>query len=364
MSDVPRPHRGRTLWLASLGVLAIFSFLASSLQVERVVTGACQFDPSLRWSLTELRAGSFESRTEDLISGEILDYQLYQFDAAAFLGLEIPAGGGGDVERGQIVAKLQSSRLELDIAERRTALAEARSELSRLESGEKPEEVAAARIAARRARTALDAFLPQFERQRGLNEEGIVSQEMWEEALARKDLLELDLLLADANIDVLTSDARPERIAGARATRSAVAAELAMIEGMLSATEIRAPLAGRLRSGGELSLLSIAKLDTMIVRILIPQQRAGVLQVGQTFRTYVPGVAENIAEGRLVRIDRRAGSTMAGPFIVAYGLVPNTDETLAEGMQGRARLRCGNDTLLGRLWRDIAQSFKREMWPL
>jgi hypothetical protein len=376
MTVVPQPHRARHLWLGSIGVLAIFFFLASSLQIDRVVSGACQVDPCMRWSLTELRAGSFESRTLDLVSGDILDYRLYQFDRPAFLNLELPGGGksagaGQWIERGQAVAKIQSSGLDLELAERRTALEEARAELSQLQGGSKPEELDRARIAERRARAELDTFLPQYQRQRGLHDEGIVSEDIWEETAARKNLLELDLELAAAQVRVLASDAQPEEIAGAEATLRAIADELAAVESMHTATEICAPLTGQLRAGDGLSLagdalplMSIARLDTMVVQILIPQHLAYLVREGIPFKIYVPGVTTELTPGEVVRVDRRASSTMAGSFILVYGLVANEKGDLAEGMRGRVKLSCGKDTLLGRLWHDLSQSFKLEMWPL
>ncbi len=369
MSMVPAPHRTRIIWLAIFGVVALALLVSAFVQVERTVGGTCLLDPALRWTLKEVRQGSYESKATDISSGQILYYRLYQFDRPAFLDLDLSALSpstslGHRVSAGQAVARMKSSSLDLELAERSTALQEAQGRLATMLGGAKPEEIEHARLALERAKAELDAFGPQYERQQQLHGEGVVSDYVWEEVAARRELLELDVSLAEAELRVLSSDAQPQMIEEARMSIAALEQELATVENMLSAQVIETPIPGWLRSGGDgETLLSVSEQDTMIVRILLPQSLVCHAERGQSLKAHFPGVEGGMTTGTVLRIDRRATVSGAGPIIVVYGAIANEAGLLEEGMQGRARLYCGKSTLLDRLWDDILRVLRQELWP-
>lgn len=196
-------------------------------------------------------------------------------------------------------------------------------------------------------------------------ENDLISEELWDETAARHDLLRVGLQLAEAELRVFESGARPEDIAAAQVEVEACESELEQVRSMLVAQDIRTPVAGSLRLGGdEITLLSVVRLDTVVVRILVPQRFGALAHEGQPFRAFIPGTGARHLDGTITRIDRRTLPTAAGPFMMAYGLVDNASAELAEGMEGRSRIMCGKTTLLAQLWYGVTRAWRREILPV
>jgi len=367
MERVPEPNKVRNLVLVILVAIGILGVAGAFLEIPRSLRCEAVLDPASRWTLAELRPGSFQSVAEDLVAGRNLQYQVLQFDRPAFLTFQLseggPAGiGNVDCAVGQIVATVRSTSMDIEVAERMTSLREARARLEALRGGEKPETLEAAQLAVSQAETAMAAYLPHYARYEEMVASGNVSQAEWEEVIAHRDLLQLDLRLARAELRVLESGARPEDIAAAEVSAAALEAELAAVQAMQGAQEIRSPIAGRMRLGGyDDALLSVTRLDTMVVRILIPQHQAAAARTGQDLRIHVDGVHE-VFRGRINRIDRRVTVTAGGSFMTAFGTVDNSDGLLDEGMLAVVRIHTGRSSPLGALWRDILKTVRREFF--
>jgi len=369
MPLVPKPRKVRAVWLAIGALILLLLLLSAFISIERKVVGVCQLRPARQWTLTERRVGSFESKTIDLGSGEILQYRLYQFDRPAYLDVDLSRLSDGgrliSVESGQTVLNMKSSALELELAERNTSLQEARALLMTLRSGAKPEELERAGLSLARAEAELDAFRPQFERQRELVAEGIISDSIWEEANTHFRLLQADCDLAEAELEVLSSDAAPERITATENTILALEHELQTVSEMLSAQEIQTPISGQLKVEPDSGLLlSVSNMDSMIVRMLVPQRQAYLVKAKQEFHMAIPGVRDGSLRGEVLRVDWSTLNTRSGSYIAVYGLIENGNGALGEGMQGRSRIHCGRTTLLRRFRENFFTAIRSEFGPL
>jgi|GEM_PF-1856887 len=355
MNTVPEPRQLGRLWLLLLLGLVLVVVLCAFVPAESKVGGACVLEPSARWTLAEIRPGSFESRAVDLAADRMIHYRLYQFDRSSFMDLQLPGLHEDDVvfgEEGQVVARISDSSLELALAEKKRELNEARAVLASLMGAAKAEEIDRAEVNRSLAEAELETCRERYRRQQSLFEDGITSRDDWEEARGDYRVKQLNLELAEAELMVLTTGARPEEIATARVAVQGLENELAALESMNEAQEIRCPVSGRLSLGGETGMImSAAVLDSMVVRILLPQQLGAFPQVGQTYHAHVPGAGE--VEGRVIRVDRRALQTGAGTYLTVLGLADNPHGILEEGMQGRAEIRCGKSNLLQCLAGDL-----------
>jgi len=349
-------------------VLVLFFVSSAFIEVDRTVGGACLVEPSVRWTLTELRPGSYESKATDLTTGQTIHYRLYQFDRPAFLDLNLPRFASEVDSRiecvaGKCVASVSSSSLDIDRVERISALERAKAQLASLKAGAKPERLNLARVAVEQARAELEAYRPTFERHKRLRGEGIVSEQLWEEVSATQRLRELNLKLAEAELKVLTTGDQPEEIAAAEIKVAGLQEELDAVEAMASAQNIVSPVSGWLRLGGpDGAMVSVTGLDSMVVRIMVPQRVGHLPDKEYPTKALVPGVSQELATGYVLRVDRRAVLTEAGPYITVYALVGNPTGLLEEGMQGRARVYCGRTSLLNRMWEDLTRVVRSEMW--
>ena len=369
MTLVPAPRRIKSVWTAVILAAGALLLLCAFVPIQQTITGACALSPACAWTLEVVREGTYESKAWDFASGQILHYRLYQFDRPAFLEMDISqlatgVHGGELVEAGSTVARMQSSSLSIELAERSTALEEARGRLGSLLSTAKPEEIARAQVALERAQAAREGYRPHFERQQRLHEQGAIDDSVWDENRAQMHLLELDVSLAQAELKMLASDDRPAYITEAEMSIAALEQELRTVESMLSAQEIKTPIAGKLRTGSESdTLLIVSGLETMIAQIMLPQRQAHLPAAGQHFKAYVPGTGSTALAGTIVRVDRRAEMTQAGSFVMVYGTLDNSAGLLEEGMEGRARIYCGKVPILSRVWRDIVRALRQEFWP-
>ncbi|MCP4546235.1 MAG: hypothetical protein GY835_07195 [bacterium] len=370
MPLVPTPRKTQMIWLVLIACLAVLILLSAVISIDDNVSGVCELSPATMWTLSERRVGSYESKTVNLVSGEILQYRIYQFDRPACLDMDL--GGTRDtsgnmipVHVGQTVLTMKSSDLELEMAERTTALAEARSLLLTLQGGAKPEEIRHTTLGLERSRAELEAFSPQYERQQQLFADGIISDRMWEETSTQYRLLQMDISLGEASLDVISSDARPEDIAAAEASIEALENELIMVENMLSAQEIHSPISGYMHVNPDSGLvLSVADIDTLIVKMLIPQHVAFKIKRNQELRVAIPGAHSGLVDGHVLRIDPNTLVTATGAFVVVYGLIDNSSGLLTYGMQGRSRIYCGESTILTRIKSNLQQAMNKEFLAL
>ncbi|MFH1842597.1 MAG: hypothetical protein ABIF77_05275 [bacterium] len=371
MTAVPEPHRSRRLIAGVCLVLGLVLVAAHFTPRQRTVDGACLLLPALRWELKELQPGCLVSRADDFVHGQTVHYRLYQFDRPAFVDLEIDGENGlgpsGNLHclAGQPVASISSTALEIELAERATALCEAQGQLATLRSGAKPEELACAEVALRLASSRLEAHRSIFERHRTLYDQDILSGEEWEAVRSAHEELQLAVRLAEAELAVLRSDAAPEAIAAAESTLVALHHEHDALSRMCAGQVIHTPIAGRLLPGGENgTVLSVTATDTIVVQILVPQRHGNLPRPGQRLRAYLPGLAAGSVLGEVVRVDPEVVVTDAGPFLTVYGVVRNNGFRMSAGMQGRARLYCGESSWLRQAWDDLSVTMRQEMWPL
>ncbi len=358
MASVPEPRRAGRLWLGIVLILAIMLIASAFLPGERILKGICVLEPTRSWSLTELRPGTFESRAMDLAADRLIHYRLFEFDRPSLMDLQLPVLDSGQsvpIEEGQVVVRFSASSLDLQIAERRSQLESAKARLAVLEAGAKPSEIAWARVAVEQARADLDAQRTIYERTERLFADGIAAEQDWEEVQADFRLKELNLELAVAELHILESGAKLEELEEVRVSIRGYQDELAALEVMLEAQEITSPIAGRVVLGGaEGPLISAGSMDSMLVKVLLPQRQARYPKPGQEFTARIPGAG--IFEGEILRVDRRPMATSAGTFLFAIGRIDNSESILEQGMQGRAEIHCGRTSMLDLLIGDLLWS--------
>ncbi len=199
---------------------------------------------------------------------------------------------------------------------------------------------------------------------RTLFEQGGISSEEWESVVAERELLQVDVQLANAELEILESGSSPERIAAAEETLASLESELQAVQSMATALEIRSPIAGRLRMNpGEGVLLSVSAIDSLVISIMLPQRTAHELVPGQAIQALIPGLGEELFSGYLLRVEQEVLATARGPYIRAVGLLPNPASKLETGMQGRARISVGHSTLLDRIQRGLRSVLFQELGP-
>ncbi len=225
---------------------------------------------------------------------------------------------GDAVAAGQVLAVLDTAELSARRAAAAAQLGAARAQLSELERGSRPEEVASARAAEAAARQRAEDASRDLERARTLFEGGAVSQEALDKAGTAAGMAQAQLDQVREQMRMVEQGPRRERVEAARAQVAQARAGVTQVEAVLSNAVIRAPFAGvvtvRHREPGETvspGLPVVTMLDPAArwVRIYVPEDRVGRLALGEAARITSDAFPDRSYDGRVSFIASQAEFT-------------------------------------------------------
>ncbi len=133
---------------------------------------------------------------------------------------------GAKVERGQLLATIDTASLSSRIAEADARVAQAAAQYAKLRNGNRRQDVAQAEARVSAAAASYVDAEKDFTRRRALVGPGAISRDLWEQTVAQRDRAAAQLNEARQAYSLVASGARPEDIAAAAAeVRSAQAAQ-------------------------------------------------------------------------------------------------------------------------------------------
>ncbi len=196
---------------------------------------------------------------------------------------------GERVHKGQVVATLDTSRLEPQVAAAEAQTAAQNAVVEKLHHGSRPEEIAQGRanLAAAKA-DALNAKL-QYQRLETLVPQKLASQQELDAAKAAMDASEARVDASQKALDLLVAGPRKEDIAQAEAQLQAQQAQLALLRRQLDDAKLQAPLdavvRARLLEPGDMAspqkpVLSLAILHPKWVRAYVTETDLGRVRPG------------------------------------------------------------------------------------
>lgn len=211
---------------------------------------------------------------------------------------------GSRVSAGQPVVELETDLVDLQIAQERAKVAQAKANLVKAVRGPRIEDIASARAQAENAER-------ERIRQKALLDQGIVGQQAYDAAAtaartSREALLELE------------RGNRPEDIDAARATLEAEQQQLGYLERQKKESVVLAPAAGVIESmdlrPGDLVTANqpVAKMlepSQIWVRVFVPEPRLGRVRVGQRAAVRVDTFPGRDFPGHVVEIRTQAEYT-------------------------------------------------------
>ncbi len=202
---------------------------------------------------------------------------------------------GDRVSRGQLVARLDTSRLEPQVAQAEATVAAQRAVVERLHNGSRPEEIAQARANLEAAKADAANARQQYDRAKNLVSTQGVTQGELDNAKAVLDVAQAKVVLNQKALDLAVIGPRPEDIAQAEAQLRSNEAQLALLKAMLADAQLFAPsdaiIRTRLLEPGDMSspqkpVFSLAITDPKWVRAYVSETDLGKLH---------PGMAASVA---------------------------------------------------------------------
>jgi len=151
---------------------------------------------------------------------------------------------GDRVQRGQIVVRLEDQEFRAQVAQSAGNVAALESRLQELETGSRPEEIAAARANVTQGQAELENARINLERAQKLVSEGVFAPQVLDDAQARHNSQKARVDSLQKVYELVQLGPRKEQVDAVRGQLDQARGQLAFAQTMLDATVIRAPVTG------------------------------------------------------------------------------------------------------------------------
>ncbi len=266
---------------------------------------------------------------------------------------EFPINEGDRVQKGQVLAKLRTKTIEMELASAKGMLAMHKQELAELQNGTRPEEVEQAKARMAKAEAWMRYARAKQQRTQNLLAQGrAATEEEMQEIVSAADQAEHAHREAKLAHDLAVKGPRTEKIAQLQARVTAQEAEVGRLEDILDKHTIRAPFDGYVTAehtevGQWITkgavVADVVELDEVDVEAHVLEDYAGNVHVGAPARVEIPALSKEVFTGKVSLIVPQA-NVKARTFPIKVRL-PNRrsgDEVLLKaGMMARVTLSVG-----------------------
>lgn len=196
---------------------------------------------------------------------------------------------GDRVTKGQLLAELETERLEDRVEQAKAKAAQQAQVLKRLEAGSRIEEIRQARANVNKARVDANNAQRTWERMRNLVHQNAVTQQKADDAQAAANAAKATLDAAQQALNLALAGSRLEDIEAARAALKADQAGLALRQRELHDARLYAPANGVIRNrilepGAMVTpqspVLTLALTDPLWVRAYVSEPDLGKIRLG------------------------------------------------------------------------------------
>ena len=219
---------------------------------------------------------------------------------------EILVEEGDRVRKGQVLARLDTSRLVPQVHQAEAAVASQSAILDRLRNGSRPEEIAQARANLEAAKADAVNTSTQYARHRAIAGESAVSRQEVDAARTAAAVARAGVEVNRRALDLAIAGPRAEEIAQAEAQLLSSEAQLALIRQQLKDAELLAPfdavVRSRLMEPGEMAsparpVFSLAMTGTKWVRTYVSEPSLGHVRPGMRARVMSDSFPEHPLDG-------------------------------------------------------------------
>lgn len=203
--------------------------------------------------------------------------------------VELKVSEGQRVKAGDLLARVSAEELDAAVARDLAALQAAEARSLEADHGTRAENLAQGEARVKDAEAALGLAEENFRRASRLHRDGVLSQAELDRARTERERAQASREVASKALAELRAGLRQEQRLGVSAEARRARAVLELSRAQARFTEIRAPFDGvvvhRLREPGSVlgagqGVLTLARLDTLWVRIYLPQELQARARIG------------------------------------------------------------------------------------
>jgi HlyD family secretion protein len=225
---------------------------------------------------------------------------------------------GEQVEAGQLLAVLDSERLQARVDQAAAQVAAQQQVVAALEAGTRPEEINRARAELELTEAQNQDAQRSLARIQDLARRQLASPQQVDDAAAAAESAAARVKAAQATLDLALAGPREEDIAAARANQQALEAQLALARRELADAELHAPRAGVIRNRilepGDMAspqqpVYTLALTDPIRIRAYVDEPDLGKLRPGMAARIATDSFPDKTYRGWLGYISPTAEFT-------------------------------------------------------
>jgi HlyD family secretion protein len=216
---------------------------------------------------------------------------------------EVRVQRGQRVEKGDVLARMDSTAAEIAVAQAEAALAEAEAQLANLQEGKRPEEIAVMEASVASAQAQELEARRVHERTLDLFRRGTATQAELDRVNTQVELASARLEEARAQLAVGALPGRPHEITAATKRVEQLKATLEQTRWRLSEQQIRASAVGRIndviRNAGDVAgpsapVLSLLPDGAVRLKIYVPEPLFSSVPAGTELNVYCNGCPDNL----------------------------------------------------------------------
>lgn len=230
--------------------------------------------------------------------------------------IELHIEEGRRVQKGDILAKLESTEYQADVDRAQNAVRALFERLSELKNGSRPEEIAQAKAELGESQAQLSQLRTQWEREAELRKTNAITEQQYELTEAQYRMIEMRVVRLTQALKLWEIGPRPEQIRNAQFLYDQAKAELVKAEWRLSNCTITAPISGTILKknaeegnivnpiafNGSFSLCDMADLSDLEVDLNVQERDVAQIFKGQKCKVRSIAYPERTYDGVVSRL--------------------------------------------------------------
>ncbi|HAT85919.1 MAG TPA: hypothetical protein DCS30_08240 [Rhizobiales bacterium] len=259
--------------------------------------------------------------------------------------VELPIRAAQQVEKGQIVAKLDTRDLKNTIAQLESQLEQAQANLAAMASGARAEDVAALKAAQEAAQAKTDAAAQQVERSKTLFSRGVITKAQLDNDTTSLTVAKAELESRRQELIKGQAGSRPEEISAQEAGIKGLQAQIQAAQNNLADATLRTPFAGVIAKRqvdnffnvqAKESIAILQKLDRLDLVLDIPATDVARFsnKKNPDVKATLDALPDQAFDVKLVDFSTQADAATQ-TFRARVSIAPPDDITILPGMTGR-----------------------------
>jgi len=225
---------------------------------------------------------------------------------------------GQFVSEGDTVMTIDHETLQLQLDQAEAGVEGARAQLNLLKNGARREDIKQAEEAVKQAQISFNLAKKDKERMENLHKSNSISQNKYDNAVAKFELADAQLKSAGEHLAKLKNFARPEEIQQAKANLNRQTAAANLLKKSINDSYVESPINGiiveKFFEKGETvtqmsSLFKVSDLRTVDLKIYVSEEELGKVKLGQTADVSVDAYPGKNYSGKVTYISPEAEFT-------------------------------------------------------